>query len=58
MIDAVAEALEPFSESGQVRAHGEIWFAHTTQPVVQGQKLRIRNIEGLTLEVEPIREEK
>jgi membrane-bound serine protease (ClpP class) len=58
MIDAVAEALEPFSESGQVRAHGEIWFAHTTQPVVQGQKLRIMNIEGLTLEVEPIREEK
>jgi len=58
MIDTMAEALEPFSDSGQVRAHGEIWSAHTTQPVVRGQKLRIQNIDGLTLEVEPIREEK
>lgn len=58
MIHTMAEALEPFSESGQVRAHGEIWSAHTMQPVVQGQKLRIKNIDGLTLEVEPIREEK
>jgi membrane-bound serine protease (ClpP class) len=57
MIGAMAEALEPFSESGQVRAHGEIWSAHATRPVTLGEKLRIKSIDGLILEVEPIREE-
>ena len=58
MIGAMAEALESFSESGQVRAHGEIWSARASQPVALGQSLRIRNVDGLTLEVEPVREEK
>jgi membrane-bound serine protease (ClpP class) len=58
MIGAAAEALETFSKSGAVRAHGEIWSARATQPVTQGQRLRIRNIDGLTLEVEPVGEEK
>jgi membrane-bound serine protease (ClpP class) len=58
MIGAMAEALESFSETGQVRAHGEIWSARTSQPVALGQDLRIRNIDGLILEVEPVLEEK
>jgi membrane-bound serine protease (ClpP class) len=58
MIGATAEALDAFSESGQVRAHGEIWSARVSEPVVRGQSLRIKNIDGLTLEVEPLREEK
>ena len=58
MIGAVAEALKSFSESGQVRAHGEIWSARASEPVVRGQRLRIKNIDGLTLEVEPDPEEK
>ena len=58
MIGARAEALESFSETGQVRAHGEIWSARASQPVVLGQSLRIMNIDGLILEVEPLRGEK
>ena len=58
MIGARAEALESFSETGQVRAHGEIWSARTSRPVVLGQSLRIMDIDGLILEVEPLREEK
>ncbi len=58
MIGAVAEALESFSASGQVRAHGEIWSARASEPVVRGQHLLIKNIDGLILEVEPDREEK
>ena len=58
MIGATAEALDSFSESGQVRAHGEIWSARVSEPVARGQSLRIKNIDGLTLEVEPDREEK
>ncbi len=58
MIGARAEALESFSETGQVRAHGEIWSARARTPVALGQSLRIMNIDGLILEVEPLREEK
>jgi membrane-bound serine protease (ClpP class) len=57
MVGAVAEALENFDESGKVRTHGEIWTALTETPVTAGQKLRIKNIRGLTLEVEPVEEE-
>jgi membrane-bound serine protease (ClpP class) len=57
MIGATAEALASFSESGQVRAHGEIWAARVSEPVVLGQNLRIKNIDGLILDVEPDREE-
>lgn len=58
MIGATAEALDTFSESGLVRVHGEIWSANVNQPVTRGQILRIRKIVGLTLELEPEREEK
>lgn len=58
MVGGLAEALETFDESGKVRTHGEIWFARTQQPVKAGQKLRITNVQGLTLEVEPVEEEK
>lgn len=58
MIGAPAEALDSFAESGQVRAHGEIWSAHASEPVTKGQTLRIKNIDGLILEVEPVRKEK
>ncbi len=57
MIGASAEALETFESSGRVRAHGEIWSARTQSPVTSGQKLRIKNIRGLILEVEPMEEE-
>lgn len=57
MIGATAEALEAFAESGQVRAHGEIWSARADEAIAEGQTLRIKSIDGLTLEVEPVREE-
>jgi membrane-bound serine protease (ClpP class) len=58
MIGALAEALETFEGSGKVRTHGEIWYARAQQPVTAGQKLRIKNVHGLTLEVEAMEEEK
>ncbi len=58
MIGAVAEAMESFSETGAVRAHGEVWSARSAQPVAAGQSVRINKVDGLTLEVEPLKEEK
>lgn len=57
MIGATAEAMEDFSGTGRVHAHGEIWSARSDRPVKAGQNLRIRNVDGLTLEVEPETEE-
>jgi membrane-bound serine protease (ClpP class) len=51
-----AEATEDFDRSGMVRVHGELWSAVSTERVRAGQRLRIRKVDGLTLEVEPARD--
>jgi membrane-bound serine protease (ClpP class) len=56
MIGDVAEALEPFSSTGRVRVHGEIWWARVERPVTTGETLRITALDGLTLVVEPPQE--
>ena len=48
-----AVALSSFDNEGHVFVHGERWKARTSVPVLQGQELRIRSIDGLLLEVEP-----
>ena len=57
MIGSLAEAQEDFSQSGRVMAHGELWSARALRPVAAGQQVRILNIDGLILEVEPVEEE-
>ncbi len=51
-----AEAVESFRRQGFVRVHGEIWTAVSPEPVREGQRLRIRKVDGLTLHVEPERD--
>ncbi len=53
MIGSEAVALSSFDGTGEVRAHGEVWRATTRTPVREGQVVRIRDVRGLTLEVEP-----
>jgi len=53
MVGSRAVALAAFQAQGQVRAHGEIWRAHSTRPVAKGQPLTITAIDGLTLTVVP-----
>jgi len=53
MVGATAEAFEDFTERGRVRFGGELWNAHTSQPLRAGQNVRILRIEGLQLWVEP-----
>lgn len=54
MINGVAEAIHAFSRKGQVRFNGEVWSAHSDQPVAAGQELRIKGLKHLTLLVEPL----
>jgi membrane-bound serine protease (ClpP class) len=49
----MAEATEDFERQGLVRVQGELWQAVSRQPVRAGQRLRIRKVDGLTVEVEP-----
>ena len=49
MIGATAEALEDFNETGAVWAFGERWKARSDRPVKKGEKVRVKEIDGLTL---------
>ena len=54
MIGMIGEAREDFDRSGRVYVHSELWTAETTEPVEQGQKVRVVGLEGLRLRVEPV----
>jgi membrane-bound serine protease (ClpP class) len=56
MVDSLGVAktdLEPF---GTVLVHGELWDARAGQQIAKGTRVRVREIEGLTLLVEPVPE--
>jgi membrane-bound serine protease (ClpP class) len=38
---------------GQIDVHGEIWRAYSREPVPAGAKVRVVEVNGLTLVVEP-----
>ncbi len=48
----VTSALQVGAE-GMVRVHGELWRAQSSQPVPEGQSVKILRVEGLKLYVEP-----
>ena len=52
MIGAEAKALEAFTGKGRVHAFGEDWQASCSEPVEAGDRLQIRAIDGLVLQVE------
>ena len=56
LLREVAEATEDFEQRGLVRVQGELWQAVSREPVRAGQRLRIRKVDGLTVEVEPARD--
>lgn len=51
-IGVVRSALSP---QGKVFVNGELWDAYSSVPVAAGEQVRVRRIEGLQLEVEPLR---
>ena len=55
LIGASGTVVEECAPAGQVRVHGEIWNARSTEPVAAGEAVRITALDGLTLEVEPER---
>jgi membrane protein implicated in regulation of membrane protease activity len=53
LIGASAEVVAALTPTGQVRLDGEIWRAHAETGLRVGDTVRIKSVEGLTLEVEP-----
>ena len=53
LVNEIAIAVEDFSKQGRVLIRGEIWQAKCDQDVKKDQKLHVKQIDGLTLEVIP-----
>lgn len=43
-------SIEP-GRAGRVAAHGEIWRAIAREPIAEGDRLRITDVDGLTVTV-------
>jgi membrane-bound serine protease (ClpP class) len=54
MIGDIGEASADFSVSGTIHIHGESWSARTERPVHKGQRVKVLDMDGLTLVVEPL----
>ena len=54
LIGSEARVLEDFEGKGHVRLMGERWNARSDRPLIQGQRVRVARIDGLTVEVEPL----
>lgn len=57
MIGSLGEALEDFSGIGRVHVHGESWQAYSEVLLKRGQRVRVIGLQGLTLIVEPMKED-
>jgi membrane-bound serine protease (ClpP class) len=49
-------AIEP-GKAGRVATHGEIWRATALESIAEGDRLRITNVNGLTVTVRRERQE-
>lgn len=54
MIGEVGQALTPIAQggSGRVATHGELWTATATEPIAEGDAVRVIEVNGLTLTVQ------
>jgi membrane-bound serine protease (ClpP class) len=57
LIGGVGEARSDIAEHGSVWVHSELWNARSATPLKAGDKVRIIDIDGLTLVVEHLNKE-
>lgn len=56
MVDSLGVAKTDLDPLGTVLVHGELWEARAVQQIAKGTRVRVREVEGLTLLVEPVPE--
>lgn len=54
MIDSQGPVLHWSDGEGAVRVHGEVWRARSEATLRPGERIRVRRVDGLTLDVEPL----
>jgi membrane-bound serine protease (ClpP class) len=54
LIGQIALTETPLSPQGKVFVHGEIWDAVASTPVLAGQSVVVRQVDGLRLHVDPV----
>lgn len=52
LVGAVAEVVTPCVPLGSVRLQGELWQARCDEGAEAGERVRVRELDGLTLVVE------
>ncbi len=55
LVGEIAVARTPLMPQGKVFVHGELWDAIASLPVDAGERVRVRAVADLHLEVEPVR---
>ncbi len=53
MLGSEGRVIEWSGDAGRVHVHGENWRARASRPLQPGQRVRVANIDGLTLVVKP-----
>jgi membrane protein implicated in regulation of membrane protease activity len=53
LVGAIATVVAPCRPEGSVRVHGELWRARCDEGADAGARVRVREVEGLVLVVEP-----
>ncbi len=54
MVGSTGEVLEWDGQGGRVRVHGEVWQARARKALQPGAGVRVKDLDGLTLVVEPL----
>jgi len=54
LIGEIGIARTPLAPAGKVFVHGELWDAVSAVPVPAGERIVIRQVDGLTLRVDPV----
>ncbi len=54
LIGEIGVAETALLPAGKVRVHGEIWDAFSTLNIAAGERVIVRQVDGLTLRVDPV----
>jgi membrane-bound serine protease (ClpP class) len=54
VIGQIGETRSPVYREGEVYVGGEMWSARAETPIAAGVRVRVRNLVGLVVEVEPV----
>jgi membrane-bound ClpP family serine protease len=54
VVGQIGETRSPVDRDGEVYVGGEMWSARADQPIAVGQRVRVRSLDGLVVEVEPV----